>query len=246
MRQIRDNRVIIVTGASRGLGKAVALRFGSAGCCVVVNYREHEQDAHGVADAIRTSGGEAICCRADVRLSRDVAAMVQQALNQWNSLDLLVNNAGLTMDGLLLRMSEEEWDSVIETNLTGAFHCIRETALHMNTGKGGHIVNISSIVGVQGREGQANYAASKAALIGLTKACARELGSLNIQINTVLPGYLSTDMGGTVSDRMLSNIVRHNALGRTTNAAEVADFIYHLSCMKNVSGQVFNLDSRIL
>jgi len=246
MHQIRDKRVIIVTGASRGLGKAIALRFGRAGCCVVVNYREREQDAQGVADAIRASGGEAICCKADIRLSRDVAAMVQQALDQWDSMDLLVNNAGLTIDGLLLRMSEEDWDGVIETNLTGAFHCMREAAQHMRKEHGGHIISISSIVGIQGREGQANYAASKAALIGLTKACARELGSLNIQVNAVLPGYLPTDMGGTVSDEMLSNIVRHNALGRTSDPAEVADFIYHLSCMKNISGQVFNLDSRIL
>ena len=135
---------------------------------------------------------------------------------------------------------------MIDTNLTGAFHCIREAAEHMSKGKGGHIMNISSIVGVQGREGQANYAASKAALIGLTKACARELGSSNIQVNAVLPGYLPTDMGGTVSETMLSKIMSHNALGRTSDAAEVADFIYHLSRMKNVSGQVFNLDSRIL
>ncbi len=246
MARIEDKRVVMVTGASRGLGKAIALRFGSAGCRVVVNYREREQDARSIADTIEASGGEAICCKADVRLSRDVAAMVRQALAQWDSLDLLVNNAGLAMDGLLLRMSEEEWDRVIETNLTGAFHCIREAARHMSTGKGGHIINISSIVGVQGREGQANYAASKAALIGLTKACARELGSADIQVNAVLPGYLPTDMGGTVSDAMLSKIVNHNALGRTSDAAEVAEFIYQLSRMKNVSGQVFNLDSRIL
>jgi 3-oxoacyl-[acyl-carrier protein] reductase len=246
MNRIGDKRVVIVTGASRGLGKVIALRFGSAGCRVIVNYFEREQDARGVADAIRASGGEAICCKADVRLSGDVAAMVQQALDQWDTLDLLVNNAGLAKDGLLLRMPEEEWDSVIETNLTGAFHCIRKATQHMNKGNGGHIINISSIVGIQGREGQANYAASKAALIGLTKACAHELGSSNIQVNAVLPGHLPTEMGGTVPDTMLAKIVRHNALGRTSDAAEVADFIYHLSLMKNVSGQVFNLDSRIL
>jgi 3-oxoacyl-[acyl-carrier protein] reductase len=246
MDRIKDKRVVIVTGASRGLGKAIALRFGKAGCRVVVNYRKQEQDARGVADAIQASGGEAICCKADVRISRDAAAMVQQTLDQWDSLDLLVNNAGLTMDGLLLRMSEEQWDDVIETNLTGAFHCIRAAAQQMSKGEGGHIINISSIVGVQGREGQANYAASKAALIGLTTACAQELGSSNIQVNAVLPGYLPTDMGATVSDAIHSKIVSRNALGRTSDAAEVADFIYHLSCMKNVSGQVFNLDSRIL
>jgi 3-oxoacyl-[acyl-carrier protein] reductase len=246
MERSEDKRVIIVTGASRGLGKAIALRFGKAGCRVVVNYREQEQDARSVADAIEASGGEAICCKADVRIPGDVAAMVQQVLEQWGSLDLLVNNAGLTMDGLMLRMSEEDWDRVVDTNLTGAFYCIREAAEHMSKGKGGHIINISSIVGVQGREGQANYSAAKAALIGLTKASARELGSSNIQVNAILPGYLPTDMGGTVSDAMLSKIVNRNALGRTSDAVEVADFIYHLSCMKNVSGQVFNLDSRIL
>lgn len=246
MDRIENKRVIIVTGASRGLGKEVALRFGRAGCCVVVNYYEREADARGVADAIVASGGEALCCRADVRLSSDVAAMVRQALAQWGRLDLLVNNAGLTRDGLLLRMSEQEWDDVLDTNLTGAFHCIREAAQHMSRGTGGHIINIASIVGVQGREGQANYAASKAALIGLTKASAQELGSANIQVNAVLPGYLPTDMGGTVSSTRLSKIVTRAVLGRTSDAAEVAEFIYHLSGMKNVSGQVFNLDSRIL
>jgi 3-oxoacyl-[acyl-carrier protein] reductase len=246
MDRTEDKRVVITTGASRGLGKAVALRFGRAGCCVVVNYREHEQDARGVADAIHASGGEAICCKADVRVSRDVVAMMRKTLDQWDSPDLLVNNAGLTMDGLLLRMSEQEWDDVLETNLTGAFHCIREAALHMSKGKGGHIINISSIVGVQGREGQANYAASKAALIGLTKASARELGGSNIRVNAVLPGYLPTDMGASISGAQHELMIREHTLGRPSDPEEVADFIYHLSRMKNVSGQVFNLDSRIL
>lgn len=237
---------MIVTGASRGLGKAIALRFGKAGCRVVVNYREREQDARDVVEAILASGGEGLCCKADVRSSRDVAAMVQQTLDRWGSLDLLVNNAGLASDGLMLRMSEEDWDRVIDTNLTGAFHCIRESAQQMSKGSGGHLINISSIVGMQGRAGQANYAASKAALIGLTRACARELGSADIRVNAVLPGYLPTDMGGTVSDEMLSKITCDNALGRTSDVLEVADFVYHLSCMKNVSGQIFNLDSRIL
>jgi 3-oxoacyl-[acyl-carrier protein] reductase len=246
MDRTKDKRVVIVTGATRGLGKAVALRFGRAGCSVVVNYYEREPDARDVAVAIHASGGEAICCKADVRRSPDVAAMVQRALDLGKGLDLLVNNAGLAMDGLLLRMSEEEWDRVIDTNLTGAFHCILDAASHMSREKGGHIINISSIVGVQGREGQANYASSKAALIGLTKAAAQELGSSNIQVNAVLPGYLPTDMGGTVSEAMHSKILDRNVLKRTSDAAEVADFIYHISCMKNVSGQMFNLDSRIL
>jgi 3-oxoacyl-[acyl-carrier protein] reductase len=241
-----DKRVVIVTGGSRGLGKAIALRFGKAGCRVVVNYREQEQDARSVAHAIQAAGGEAACCRADVRHSRDVAVMMQQAFDQWGSLDVLVNNAGLTMDGLLLRMSEEDWDKVVETNLTGSFHCLREAAQQMRKGQEGHIINISSIVGIQGREGQSNYASSKAALMGLTKASAWELGSLNIKVNAVLPGYLPTTMGDTVSDAMRSKILDLNALRRTSDAGEVADFIYHLSCMKNVSGQVFNLDSRIL
>ncbi len=241
-----DKRVIIVTGASRGLGKAIALTFGRAGCRVVVAFRENERAANAVGDEIRSLGGEACIIKADVRVSQDVTAMVEQTLKQWGAVDVLVNNAGVAQDGLLLRMSEEQWDRVVETNLTGVFHCIREAAPHINNKAGGHIINIASIVGLQGREGQANYSASKAGLIGLTKSCAMELGAQNIKVNAVLPGYLPTDMGIAISGAIHDRILREHTLGRFSDPQETADFIYHLSLMRNVSGQVFNLDSRVI
>jgi 3-oxoacyl-[acyl-carrier protein] reductase len=143
-------------------------------------------------------------------------------------------------------MSEEEWDDVSDANLSGPFHCIRAVSDHMIKQRSGHIINISSIVGLQGREGQANYSAAKAGLIGLTKAAAKEFGLFNIKVNAVLPGYLPTEMGTTISNEMHKRILRDNTLGRGSDADEVADLIYQLSLMHNVSGQVFNLDSRIL
>ncbi len=240
------DRIVVVTGGSRGLGREIALAFSKAGDSVVVNYRSDRTAAEGTVDTIQRAGGRAVACRADVGIEDEAAALVQAAVSRWGRIDVLVNNAGMTKDGLLLRMSEHDWDSVLQTNLKGCFHTIRSVAPVMAEQGGGHVINISSIVGVQGREGQANYAASKAALIGLTKAVAVELGGSNIQANAVLPGYLATDMGGNVSEGVLARIREQNVLKRFSDPAEVAWFVHHLSCMRNVSGQVFNLDSRIL
>jgi 3-oxoacyl-[acyl-carrier protein] reductase len=239
-------RVVIVTGASRGLGREIALQFGTSGCRVVVNYREREDDARMVAEDIRRQGGEAITIRADVRRPDEVDPMVGEALQRWDSIDVLVNSAGMTRDALAMRMDEADWDSVMDANLKGPFLCMRAVSRAMMKQRSGHIISIASIAGVRGREGQANYAASKAGLIGLTKAAAMELGRSNIQVNCVLPGYLTTDMGTAVPESVFARMLAETTLGRTSNAAEVAVFIRHLSLMKNVSGQVFNLDSRVL
>ncbi len=239
-------RVVIVTGASRGLGREIALCFGRKGDKVVVNYLTQEQSAAGVVADVRRRGGEAVSFRADVRISADVEKMVSDAVGRWGRVDILVNNAGMTRDGVVLRMTEDDWDDVIAANLSGPFHCVRAAAGIMVEHKQGHIINISSITGIQGREGQANYSASKAGLISFTKACAHELGRFNIKVNTILPGYLPTDMGLKISDSMRKKMLNENALHRISDPAEVADFIFHLSLMNNVSGQVFNLDSRTL
>ena len=238
-------KVVIVTGASRGFGREIALRFGRAGDRVVVNFLTREQDAAVVADEVTRSGGEAVLFRADVRVASQVDEMMMETVKQWGTVDVLVNNAGLTRDGLLLRMSEQDWDDVLDTNLKGAFHCIRSASAVMKEKREGHIINISSIVGMQGREGQANYSASKAGLLGLAMASAKEFGGFNVKINSVLPGYLSTDMGENISDVILERILKDNVLGRASDPKEVAEFIFRLSLMNNVSGQVFNLDSRI-
>jgi len=237
-------RVVIVTGASRGLGKEIAIKFGKAGERVVVNYIKCESDAQTVVEEIVRFGGEAVTFRADVKVAAEVEAMIMSTLNLFGTLDVLVNNAGITKDGLLVSLKEQDWDSVIDTNLKGSFLCMRAALKSMN--HNGHIINIASISGMQGREGQANYSASKAGIIGLTKACAKELGRSNIKINAVLPGYIRSNMGEQVSDRIYEHILKENVLGRVSDPKEVADFIYHLSLMNNVSGQVFNLDSRIV
>lgn len=240
------SRVVIVTGASRGLGREIARSFGGCRDRLVINYREREEDARTAAQAVGEAGGEAVLFRADVRSADEVEAMVTGTLERWGRIDVLVNNAALTGDGLCLRMSEEAWDRVLGTNLTGPFHCIRAAARAMSARGGGHIINLSSIVGMQGREGQSNYASSKAGLVGLTKAAARELGRFNIRVNAVLPGFLPTEMGGEIADGVRERILRENALGRISDPREVAGFIVHLASMNNVSGQVFNLDSRTL
>jgi len=235
-----------VTGASRGLGREIAIRFGRAGERVIVNYITSRSDAEAVADEIGRIGGEAVPFQADVKVAAEVEAMIENTENRFGALDVLVNNAGITKDGLLVRMTELDWDAVMDTNLKGPFLCIRAVLEIMSKQQNGHVINVSSISGVQGREGQANYSASKAGLIGLTRACARELGRSNIKVNAVLPGYIATDMGETVSDGIYQRVLKENALNRVSDPEEVADFIYHLSLMNNVSGQVFNLDSRIV
>ena len=171
-----SSRVVIVTGASRGLGSEIAAAFGKTGDRVVVNYLNNPEKAAEVADRIVKAGGEALPFKADVGCGQELEGMIAAACEKWGRIDVLVNNAGKTRDQLLLRMSEQDWDSVLETNLKGPFLCIRAVSRFMLQQGSGHIINIASLVGIQGREGQANYAASKAGLIGLTKAAAKELG----------------------------------------------------------------------
>jgi 3-oxoacyl-[acyl-carrier protein] reductase len=239
-------RVVIITGASRGLGREIALCFGRSGERVVVNYLSNELAARAVVEEIYVNDGESMCYQADIKNSVEVEALVRETIDRWGTIDVLVNNAAMAKDRIMLRMAEQAWDDVVGTNLKGPFQCIRAVSKHMIKQRSGHIINISSIVGLKGREGQANYSSAKAGLVGLTKASAKELGSFNIKVNAVLPGYLPTDMGSNMSDAVHDRILKENALGKASDPREVAGFIYHLSLMNNVSGQVFNLDSRIL
>jgi len=241
-----EKPVVIVTGASRGIGKSIALCFGARGCRVVVNYHTRAAEAESVARQIREQGGEAFSFPADVSVPAEADALVEEALRQWGTIDVLINNAGLSRDGLVLRMEEQSWDEVLSVNLSGPFYCMRAAAGVMMEQCSGHIISLASISGVHGREGQANYAASKAGLLGLTKAVAKELGRFNIKVNAVLPGFVLTDLGSMVSQQIYDKVISENTLGRPNDAQEVAEFIVHLAAMRNVSGQVFNLDSRIL
>jgi 3-oxoacyl-[acyl-carrier protein] reductase len=217
-----------------------------AGERIVVNFLTNEHAAQGVADEICQNNGESISYKADIKNPVEVDAMIKDTIESWDTIDVLINNAAMTKDRIMLRMSEEDWDDVVDTNLKGSFLCMRAVSQQMIKQRSGHIINISSIVGLQGREGQANYSSAKAGLIGLTKASAKELGYFNIKVNAVLPGYLSTDMGSIISDAVHDRILKETALGKASDPCEVADFTYHLSLMNNVSGQVFNLDSRIV
>ncbi|MBI5198531.1 MAG: SDR family NAD(P)-dependent oxidoreductase [Nitrospirae bacterium] len=239
-------KVVIITGASRGLGKGLALKFGKNGKRVLVNYKERKEGAEEVAEEINKGGGEAITFRADVRETEKVKEMVDLVIKEWGRIDILINNAGIVKDQLLIKISEEVWDEVIETNLKGPFNMIRAVSKVMIKQKEGHIINISSISGIKGRAGQASYAASKAGLIGLTKTAAIELGRYNIKVNAVLPGLLMTDMVHSSRFTVLGSQLKESVLERFSDIERVADFICNLSEIDSVSGQVFNLDSRVV
>ncbi|TCT26806.1 3-oxoacyl-[acyl-carrier-protein] reductase [Melghiribacillus thermohalophilus] len=221
-------KAALVTGASRGIGRAIALELAKAGAKVAVNYAGSEKKAQEVVDQIRQSGGEAFKIQANVASSDEVTGMVKEVVKQFGSLDILVNNAGITRDNLLMRMKEEEFDQVIDTNLKGVFLCTKAVTRQMMRQKSGRIINIASIVGVAGNPGQANYVAAKAGVIGLTKTTARELASRNILVNAVAPGFITTDMTDQLpeeaKEEMLAQIPL-NRLGKPEDVSSVVRFL---------------------
>jgi 3-oxoacyl-[acyl-carrier protein] reductase len=233
-------KAALVTGGSRGLGRHIALALSGIGYRVAVNYLKEEALA---LDAVRAMGQGAMALRADVGDIKQVKDMHRQIAHKWGRLDALINNAGLAGDDLLVRLKEEDWDRVIRTNLTGCFNTARTFFPLMRDSGGGHIVNISSRSGVSGKEGQAAYSASKAALLGLTYTLARELSGHNMRVNAVLPGYLPSDMGRT-AERAMEEARAGSMLGRLSDMDEVSGFIAWLLKTENITGQVFTLDSR--
>jgi 3-oxoacyl-[acyl-carrier protein] reductase len=238
-------KVALVTGASRGLGAALAVEFARAGYRVAINYRSRGALAARVARRIISRRGEAFCCRADVGSSADVEAMVEELIARWGRLDVLVNNAGVTHEAILVSMGEDDWDRVMNTNLKGVFNCSRAAGRHMLRRQSGQIINICSILGICGALGESGYAASKAALIGFTKSLAAELGGTGISVNAVIPGFMRTSMTRTVAAETRDAARRSHVLNRFSDPAAVARFIVHLAGMKTVSGQVLSLDGRI-
>lgn len=241
-----NRKTVIITGSSRGLGRAMALKFGRAGWAVAVNYNVSKSSADDAVDEIIKSGGMAFAVKADVRIYSEVEVMMNEVKNRFGRIDALINNAGTGTGGLMLKLSEEAWDDVIDINLKGSFNTIKAVSRIMMKQRSGHIINISSILGIRGKTGQAAYSSSKAGLIGLTKAAAVELAPRGIQVNAVLPGYMLTEMGAMASVKAKEEALSDNLLKRYSEPDEVAGFIYHLVGMKAVSGQVFNLDSRII
>ena len=244
-RSLAHKPVALVTGASRGLGRIIALRLGACGYRVAVHYHATEAASARVCRTIRRAGGDALAVAADLRHPDAAAALVTRVLTTWSRLDLLVHNAGVVHDGLLLRMEAVAWHEVVATHLTGGFHLMQSAARPMVRQQGGQIVTIGSLAGLLGRAGQANYAAAKAGLIALTKSAATEWAPYNIRVNCVLPGYLPLGMGRRLSPAQRQRLRREALLG-SGSAREVADWIVALAAARRVTGQVFNLDSRLV
>jgi 3-oxoacyl-[acyl-carrier protein] reductase len=235
-------QVAIVTGASRGIGRAIALDLASEGAKVVVNYASSSNAADEIVQEIQAVGGEAIAVQANVSQSEQVDRLIEAAMTKWGRVDVLINNAGITKDTLLLRMKPEDWQSVIDLNLTGVFLCTRAVAKIMLKQKSGRIVNIASVAGQMGNPGQANYSAAKAGVIGFTKTVAKELASRGITVNAVAPGFITTDMTARLE---AEEILQFIPLGRYGTPSEVAGMVRFLAAepaAAYITGQVFNVD----
>jgi 3-oxoacyl-[acyl-carrier protein] reductase len=241
LRKMDGRKVAFVTGGSRGLGREIAVALGRGGYSVCVNYRT---DQSGAEEAARAAGSGAFTLRADVSSQSEVADFKGVIKKRYGRLDVLVNNAGITSDSLLMKQKMEDWERVIDTNLKGCFNTIKYLAPLMAEKGGGHIINVSSRSGLKGRAGQAAYSASKAALLGLTYTAARELGRENIKVNAVLPGYMPTDMGKH-APKALQRAREESLLGSLSDTAEVASFIAWLASTEAITGQVFSIDSRV-
>lgn len=233
--------VCIITGSSRGLGKSIALAFGKSGYKVVVHYMKNKKAAEEVAAYIN----DAIVFQADVRKAGEVKTMVDSVMEKWGRVDVLINNAGVTRESLMIKTSEEDFDDVMGTNLKGPFNLIHAVGSQMMKQKSGHIINISSYAGVKGKAGLSAYSASKAGLVGLTKTAAKELSRYNIMVNAVLPGYMLTDMGIDSTEKAKELALKDSLVKEYSDPKNVAEFICTLTQTKGVSGQVFNLDSRV-
>ncbi len=224
-----EGKVALVTGASRGIGREIALTLAGCGAAVAVNYNGSKERADEVAKEIAANGGRAIAIQANVALPQDTEKLFDETMAAFGKVDILVNNAGITKDNLILKMSEEEYDAVLDTNLKGAFLCMKHAAKLMLKQRGGRIINIASISGVVGNAGQANYCAAKAGLIGLTKSLARELGSRGITVNAVAPGFIETDMTQKLPDQVKEGMLAQIPLKRAGSAKDVAQAVAFLA-----------------
>lgn len=239
-----EGKVALITGGSRGIGRSIAIAMAKAKAKVVINYQGNESAAQDTLNQVLSMGGEGYIVKTDVSLSRDVDEMIREVINKYGRIDILVNNAGITRDNLLLRMKDEEWDKVINTNLTGVFNCVRAASKHMMKQRYGKIINISSVVGLAGNPGQVNYSSAKAGIIGLTKSVARELASRGIMVNAIAPGYITTDMTDEISDSMKEQLKSRIPGGRLGNPEDVANLALFLagSGSDYITGQVISVD----
>jgi 3-oxoacyl-[acyl-carrier protein] reductase len=241
--EILQGKVAIITGASRGIGRAIALELATQGASIVVNYASSSGAADAVVAEINAAGGQSIALKADVSKVEEVEALFNATMEKFGRVDILVNNAGITRDTLLLRMKPEDWQAVIDLNLTGVFLCTRAASKIMLKQRSGRIINISSVAGQMGNPGQANYSAAKAGVIGFTKTIAKELASRGITVNAVAPGFIATDMTSKLSNT--EDILKFIPLGRYGQPEEIAGMVRFLAAdpaAAYITGQVFNVD----
>lgn len=238
-----SDKVAIVTGASRGIGRAIALALASQGAKVVASARNVEALAKLTAE-IKSQGGDALAVVGDVAVEDDANNLVKQAVAAYGQVDIFINNAGITRDGLLLRMKNADWDAVLDTNLKGAFLCTRAVAKVMSKQRSGRIINISSVVGEMGNAGQANYCASKAGLLGLTKSVARELARRNVTVNAITPGFITTEMTEDMTEKAQEAMTEQIPLGRPGSAEDVANAVIFLASEQSayITGQVLGVN----
>ena len=237
-------KTAVVTGASRGIGRAIALALAKAGANIAVNYTSNSAAAEKVVKEIEELGVSALAVKADVSNTEQVENLVSEVLNKYKSIDILVNNAGITRDNLIIRMSEEEFDEVINTNLKGAFVCTKAISKVMIKQRSGKIINVSSVVGIIGNAGQSNYSAAKAGLIGFSKSMARELSKRGITVNAVAPGYIETDMTAAIPEKAREEFMKNIPLGRAGKPEDIAKAVLFLSSEYSdyITGQVINID----
>lgn len=238
------NKVAIVTGASRGIGSAIAKKLAGQGAKVIINYCGSEEKALGVCEEIKSQGGYAQAKQCDVGNAKSCKEFLDQVYKEYGSIDILVNNAGITRDNLLIMMSEDEFDSVINTNLKGAFNCMKTASRYMLKQKHGSIINISSVSGVMGNPGQVNYSASKAGVIGMTKSAAKELSSRNIRVNAIAPGFIETDMTDALSETVIESAKEIIPMKRFGKPEEIANAVAFLAGDEStyITGQVIRVD----
>lgn len=239
-----ENKVALVTGGSRGIGREIALTLAGYGASVIVNYNGSKERADEVVAEITENGGRALAIQANVASAQDVAKLFEEAAAAFGRIDILVNNAGITKDNLILKMSEEEFDAVLDTNLKGAFLCMKHASKLMLRQKAGRIINISSISGIIGNAGQANYCAAKAGLIGITKSLARELGSRGITVNAVAPGFIETDMTEKLSEQIKEGMLAQIPLKRAGSVKDIAEAVAFLASERAayITGQTLQVN----
>ncbi len=239
-----EGKTALVTGAGKGIGRQIALTLAEYGADIILNYRSLKADIEETQDEIQRLGRKVLLCSCDVTDLKAVKQMTEQGIQEFGRFDILVNNAGITKDNLLMRMSEEEFDAVLDTNLKGTFYCIQAVSKQMLKQRSGRIINLSSVSGILGNAGQANYCASKAGVIGLTKSAAREFASRGITVNAVAPGFIDTDMTAKLSDKIQKDILERIPMGQFGSTKDIAWTVAFLASdmARYITGQVISVD----